>query len=99
MASIQARVDNNKSIDAQRIQFLWDSYKPEFWYFEFIECSRRLMLTAVLSVLVRFPGYQTVAAILISQFYLAVYIGYCPYDDPNDDIIATVAEYQIFFTF
>ncbi|GMH57850.1 hypothetical protein TrST_g5886 [Triparma strigata] len=31
--------------------FLWEPYKPEFWYWEAIETGRRLMMTGVLSTI------------------------------------------------
>eukprot|EP01032_Pedospumella_encystans_P001327 gene1327-1536_t len=37
------------SAPAARLAFLWGAYHPVYWYWELIETSRRLMLTAVLS--------------------------------------------------
>ena len=35
----------------QGIIFLWDPYKPEFWYWEVVETTRRLLMTGLLSII------------------------------------------------
>ena len=37
--------------DAKILQFLYRDYKPDYWYFEIIETYRRIVLTAVISVI------------------------------------------------
>jgi hypothetical protein len=38
-------------ITAQELSFLHEAYEPKFWYWEVIETTRRLLLTAVITVL------------------------------------------------
>ena len=35
---------------AARLYFLYETYEPKFWYWEVVETSRRILLTAVISV-------------------------------------------------
>lgn len=55
------------------VNFLYESYRPQHWYFEIVETSRRLMLTAILSVIAAGSSLQIIVAILFSLFYLEVY--------------------------
>ena len=69
------------SAGALRLNFLWKAYEPQFWYWEVIETTRRLMLTAVLSVIAPGSPAQTVVAIMLAMLYMKVYDIYEPYDD------------------
>ena len=59
------------------VSFLYDSYKPRHWYFEIIETSRRLMLTAILSVISAGSSLQIIVAILFALAYLEIYGSEC----------------------
>jgi hypothetical protein len=50
-----------------RIFFLYDAYEGQYWYWEVVESSRRLLLTAVLSVCAPGSSGQMVLAILMCQ--------------------------------
>ena len=87
------------SPNTARLSFLWAAYSPEFWYWEVIETTRRLMLTAVLSVVEPGSAQQSVMSILLAQFYLKVYAYNVPYGKATDNTLAEIGQYQIFFTF
>jgi len=82
-----------------RLAFLWESYRPEFWYFEVIETTRRLLLTSVLSVIQSGSSQQAVLACLFSLAYIKLYNKCAPYDSPSTSSLAEMGQYQIFFTF
>jgi hypothetical protein len=84
---------------AQRLAFLWDAYEPRFWYWEVVETTRRLMLTAVLSVCGAGTAAQSLLAVLLGVVYIKVYGYYAPYEQDDDDVIAEVGQFQIFFSF
>jgi hypothetical protein len=69
------------SAGAMRLNFLWKAYEPRFWYWEVVETTRRLMLTAVLSVIAPGSPAQTVVAILLAMMYMKIYDVMEPYDD------------------
>jgi hypothetical protein len=53
LATAQAQTPSStlsKYLTADEIAFLYRAYKPEFWYWEVVETIRRLLLTAVISV-------------------------------------------------
>ena len=87
------------SPNTARLSFLWAAYSPEFWYWEVIETTRRLVLTAVLSVVEPGSAQQSVLSILLAQFFLKLYGFHMPYGKDSDNALAEVGQYQIFFTF
>jgi hypothetical protein len=90
--------DKTMSDSALRIAFLWKAYEPKFWYWEVVETTRRLFLTAVLSVIPE-NSSQSVIAVLLSIIYIKLYGYYAPYLERSDDILAEMGQYQIFCTF
>jgi hypothetical protein len=49
----------SKLISPREIKFLFKSYKKEFWYWEVIETSRRLLLTGVVSIVQRGDSFSS----------------------------------------
>jgi hypothetical protein len=81
------------------ISFLWSAYDPAFWFWEIIETTRRIVLTAVLSILAPGTSLQTILSILLAIFYLQLYSVCTPYDDAEDDALANIGQVQVFLTF
>ena len=94
---ISANSDKQSSI--MMIKFLYESYKPEYWYFEIVETGRRLMLTGVLSVAGEGTSGQVVFGILLAVLYTKIYGYYQPYELQETSVVAELAQYQIFFSF
>jgi hypothetical protein len=82
------------------LSFLTDSYEPHCFWFEVVECARRLLLSSMLILLDSEGGdgsvLQTVAALAICLSTLRIYAYYNPYDDDDDDLLAEVAQWQFF---
>jgi len=94
------KIDNKQlSIAALRISFLWEPYEPKYWYWEIIECYRRISLTAVLSMVSPGSSSQSVLSVLLSLLFIKMYGYYQPYEADTDDIIAEVGQFQIYFTY
>ena len=94
------KIDSKQlSIAALRTSFLWESYEPKYWYWEIIECYRRISLTAVLSIISPGSSPQSVLSVLLSLLFIKMYGYYQPYEADTDDIIAEVGQFQIFFTY
>jgi hypothetical protein len=94
---ISASSDKQSSI--MMIKFLYESYKPQYWYFEIVETGRRLMLTGVLSVAGEGTSGQVVFGILLAVLYTKIYGYYQPYELQETSVVAELAQYQIFFSF
>jgi hypothetical protein len=95
----QAEATRVLSPKVQRLAFLWDAYEPQFWYWEVVETTRRLMLTAVLSVCGAGTSAQSIFAVLLALMYIKLYGFYEPYESDADDVIAETGQFQIFFSF
>jgi hypothetical protein len=85
--------------DALMISFLYEAYEPQFWYWEVVETTRRLMLTAVLSVCGPGTSGQALFAVLLSLMYIKLYGYYAPYTKVSDDVLAESGQFQIFLSF
>ena len=59
----------------------------QFWYWEVVETARRLLLTAVLSVVSTGSSGQVVFGIAISLVYIKLYLFYQPYDLKEHDVM------------
>jgi hypothetical protein len=84
---------------ARRLAFLWQAYKPEYWYWEIIETTRKLMLTAVLSVCSPGSSEQSIFGVIMAWAYITLYSYYQPYEGASDNVLAAAGQIQIFFTF
>jgi hypothetical protein len=87
------------SAQTMRIQFLWRAYEPQFWYWEVCETGRRILLTAVLSVVSPGSSEQNLLAILLSLTFIKLYSYYRPYLLDRNDVLAEMGQIQVFFTF
>jgi hypothetical protein len=90
---------DDKKDDLYAVAFLFQSYKGIYWYWEVVEATRRLMLTAVLSIIQKGHPSQVVFAMLLAVGYVRIYSKFMPYKDPQNAWLAEVGQYQIFFTF
>ena len=91
--------DKNLSSYAECLGILWEPYKNEYWYWEVIECYRRIILTSILSTINPGSSLQSIVAVMCSLFFIKLYSHYSPYASTNDNILAEIGQFQIFFTF
>jgi hypothetical protein len=85
-----------KVLDGQ--QFLFDSYLPKCWYFEIVECFRRLSLTALPILFLRSSVVQIVLVLLISLGFSALYMSLHPYEQPSDNTVAILSQWAVSMT-
>ena len=98
-AMTDAVVIGSLSPRAARLAFLWQSYAPQYWYWEVIETTRRIMLTAVLSVCSPGSSAQSVLGVLLALGYIRLYSHFSPYNKEDISILAETGQFQIFFSF
>ena len=75
--------------------FLFESYKPKFWWFELAETSRRLALTGILATVKPGTETQLFSGILLSLIAIVVTTWFQPYHDGRDNVIAVSMNLQI----
>ena len=76
--------------------FLWEAYEPKFYYFEVIECVRRIALTGMLVFLKDGTIEQIVFGAFIALASLGLYGALAPYARSDVDETATNAQYMLF---
>jgi hypothetical protein len=84
---------------AAQLRFLWEAYKPEYWYWELVETSRRIILTAVLSICSAGSSEQSVLAVILSTAFMCLYTYYQPYGAVVDQTLSTAGHLQISLTY
>jgi hypothetical protein len=87
------------SPQVSRLAFLWLAYQPKYWYWEIVETTRRLLLTAGLSVIAPGSSAQNVLSVMLAFFYVKLYGYFKPYKSSIDDNIAEVGQISVFVTF
>ncbi len=93
------QLQERMSATAMNMSFLWEAYKPEYWYWELVETSRRVLLTSVLSVCATGSPKQAVLGILIAYTSNKIYNYFQPYAVFSDYRMADVGQIQIFLTY
>ena len=76
--------------------FLFDSYKPTYWWFEIFETTRRLMLTGALGCIAPGTFTQLVAGTFIAYFGTVIYAVHQPFMTSRDNILGVISNMQIF---
>ena len=87
----------NANPSVQLLAFLVGAYEPHFFFWESIECVRRLALTGLLVFFADGTQLQILVASLIALASLYLYSKYRPYLDDRVDSLATMAQLMIFF--
>jgi predicted outer membrane repeat protein len=92
---------NNRNLSsyAECLGTLWEPYKNEYWYWEVIECYRRIILTSILSTINPGSSLQSIIAVMFSLFFIKLYSHYSPYASTNDNVLAEIGQFQVFLTF
>jgi len=90
----------NKQLSfVESIKFLYANYHPNYWYWEFIDVTRRLLLTAVLALIMTGTSTQIVVGIIMALMYTALFGQFKPYKIETLNILLLEGQYQILFTF
>lgn len=88
----------SKSGDSM-LDFLASQYEPKAFWFEVVECSRRLLLSSMLILVADGSAAQVVTAIFVCLASIKVYSYHAPFAEDADDLLAEVAQWQLFVVF
>ncbi|CAM9614990.1 unnamed protein product [Ectocarpus sp. 12 AP-2014] len=83
---------------AQSIAGLWEPYKPERFYYEVVECGRRIMLTGVIVFIYPNDAAQIAITLLISSFFALVFEVLSPYKSESDTWLSRVGHVIVFLS-
>ena len=87
-----------KYITVKELEFLHKNYMGSAWYWEVVETTRRLLLTAGASIISPGSNEQVVFMIVIALIYIKLYAFCQPFINYEDDVLQEMSQYQIFFT-
>eukprot|EP00953_Heterococcus_sp_UTEX-ZZ885_P008097 4861-Heterococcus_DN1.PRE.2 len=94
-----AKDDQRKHIpQLKTTKFLWKSYSKDFYYWEVIECVRRLLLTGAVVFIVPGTAAQAAISCIMAVFTMVVALYYKPHYDPLDGQIYTGGSVIIFLS-
>eukprot|EP01041_Mallomonas_annulata_P001204 gene1204-2339_t len=82
-----------------QVAFLFVDYELQYWYWEVIETIRKLLLTAILSIISSHIGIQIVFGIVVCIAFVKIYGYYKPYESERTDTLQELAQYQVLLTF
>ena len=80
------------------ISFLFSAYTPQCWYYEIVECARRLLLTGMLVFYKDGSSTQIVTALVLACGSLMVLTETMPFNDPVDNRLAAMAQWVTILT-
>ena len=81
------------------LSFLFDAFKPEYWYFEVVETIRRLALTGLLSTIKPGSFTQLSSGLLIAAGGTILVSKLEPYQDHKDNLLAIMSGCQLMSVF
>ena len=90
--------DREEDTKLHKIAFLWDSYKPEHWYYEIFECAKRQLLTGMLVFISPGSAGQITFALMLAFGSLLVLCLEKPFIKKSDNNLAIVSNISIFCT-
>jgi len=86
----------NEKDTVQILKFLFVDYKPHLWWWEVIECLRRLMLTGMLVFFEDESDIQILVGICISLFSIFMYSHFKPLLNDNDNWFSEAVQWATF---
>jgi len=92
------KVNGNHNIG--HIRFLVESYRPKYFYFEVIECLRRLLLASVIGIIAsEKSSASSLLGLLVSSLFIYVFSKQEPFNIPSDNDLSVVLSYSLMFMF
>jgi hypothetical protein len=92
------RVNGNHNIG--HIRFLVESYRPTYFYFEVVECFRRLLLASVIGIIAsEKSSASSLLGLLISSLFIYVFSKQEPFNIPDDNDLSVVLSYSLMLMF
>ena len=77
------------------LTFLTEAYSSKYYYFEVLECVRRLVLASVVGMLPEDGVVAPTLGILLCFMFLYIFIDFRPYRDPDNSDLGVILQYSI----
>jgi hypothetical protein len=76
-----------------------ESYKPQYYYFEAVECIRRLLLATVIGLVNADSAAAPTMGVLISLFFIYVFVKLEPFQAQDNVELSTILAFSITLAF
>jgi len=86
----------DKDLNLKHVHFLYYQYRPEHWYFEVLECVRKMFLTGLMMFVMQNSATQLAIGVLISFLSFGAFAYIEPFLDPNDSWMQMCAQFATF---
>lgn len=77
---------------------LWEPYKPSRYYYEVIECGRRILLAGVVVFIFPNTAAQIAVTLVIAVLFIFVSEGLAPYESPWDTWVSRIGHGVVFIS-
>ncbi|CAN0412480.1 unnamed protein product, partial [Pylaiella littoralis] len=95
---LESKTDRETSLQAQTISDLWEPYKPERFYYELIECLRRILLTGVVVFIYPDTAAQVSVTLIIAFAFVVVSQSFSPFVSKWDTRISLTGHVVVFLS-
>ena len=92
------KADRADELSVRSISDLWEPYKTSRFYYEVIECSRRIMLMGVTRILDDDSGAQIAVTLMIAIIFTVISEGLAPYESNFDAWINRLGHAVVVFS-
>ena len=93
---MREHIHNEDGDTMEKFGAVLGDYKTEYFYWEVVELSRKLILSGLITLVHRGSIAQTVLATLISFFFFAFAVRAQPYRHRRLNILKVLSEFQLF---
>ena len=88
-----------KDVSLRSLEFLFDSYRCDNWWFEVVEMYRRMVFVSAVPLVSPSPAKRASLGCVLAIVSLVFYREYSPFNTKFTNLIAYVAQLVIFLTF
>jgi hypothetical protein len=89
--------ETNRELE-EELGFLYAGYERQYYWWEVVECFRKLILTGMITFINPGTSSQLFSAVLLSQVFIVLYARQKPFYRSCDDNLMLLAQLQIWFT-
>mmetsp|Transcript_86908 Transcript_86908/g.168344 ORF Transcript_86908/g.168344 Transcript_86908/m.168344 type:complete len:312 (-) Transcript_86908:193-1128(-) len=100
--SDQASLDREAKVGyptVGHLKFLFEAYSPEYYFFEVLECVRRLLLASVIGLVAEDSTAAPVIGVLVTLVFLYAFTRWAPFVDKDDNALGIILAYSLTLLF
>ena len=83
------------SPNTKRLSFLISAYKPQYFFFDVIECVRRLFLASIVGLVAQNSPANAVCGLLVCMLFIWVFMKFEPYTEDHTNNLTVTLSYSL----